>query len=194
MRLQKFARIVSVLGHPFVLLPLTVLLATLHTMQPERALKISAVTSLVTVFPLLFIIRRKVITGEWSDHDVSVSAERRGFYPIVIGIVVISYLIFWFLGFPDSLLKAMIVSLALLLIAMLINVWSKISLHLIFASYCAVSLLAVRHWVGVVFMLLAILIAWSRVTLERHSLVQALSGMALGSLGGIVLLRLINFW
>jgi membrane-associated phospholipid phosphatase len=191
--LQKAARIISILGHPFVLLPATVLIASLQSMSAARALTTAIITVLVTVLPLLFIIRRKVVSGRWSDHDISVSSERRGFYPIAIGVVSISCVFLWLLGLPHSLLIGMMISLALLIAAMLINGWSKISLHLIFATYCAVSLLAVSYLVGAGFILLAVSVAWSRVVLERHSLPQVLSGMLLGMAAGIFLLRVINF-
>lgn len=188
------ARVVSVLGHPFVLVPSTVLIAALRSLPPARAFTIVVITVSVIVLPLLFIIRRKVRAGKWADHDVSVPAERRGFYPRIIGVVSLSCLIFWLLDFPPSLLIGMIISLALLVTAMFINRWSKISLHLIFAAYCAVSLLAVSYRVGAGFILLAAAVGWSRVALGRHTLAQVLSGMTLGAIAGVCLLKLINFF
>lgn len=191
--LQQAARIISIIGHPFVLLPTTILIASLQSMSTAQALTTVIITVLVTVLPLLFIIRRQVVLGKWSDHDVSVSSERRKFYPIAISVVSISCVCLWLLGLPNSLLIGMMISLALLVVAMLINRWSKISLHLIFATYCAVSLLAVSYLVGAVFLLLAVLVAWSRVSLKRHTLPQVLSGILLGAVAGILLLRSINF-
>lgn len=192
--LHKLAQVVSAVGHPFVLLPLTLLLAFFDNASPARAFKIVAITVLVTVLPLLLIIHRQVTAEKWTDHDVSAPAERRSFYPIAITVVALSGIAFRFLNFPQPLLIGMLVSLVLLLAAMLINRWSKISLHLIFAAYCAVSLFAVSYWIGAGFVLLAIAVGWSRIVLERHSLAQVLSGMALGATAGIFLLRLINFF
>src|SRR4051812_37617703 len=80
--LYKAAVIVSVIGHPFILLPLTVLVAALQDMPAARAIPIAAITFLVTSLPILLIIRRKVVTGKWANHDVSVSTERGKLYPI----------------------------------------------------------------------------------------------------------------
>jgi membrane-associated phospholipid phosphatase len=192
-QLQKTARIVSVLGHPFVLLPCTVLIASLYNLPPHQAFTIAITTILITVFPILFIIRRRVAAGKWSDHDVSVVSERNSFYPILLLIVSSSSLIFWLLEFPRSLLIGMLISLGLLFIAMHVNRRSKISLHMIFAAYCAVSLMAVSYWIGGAFLLFTVMIGWSRVVLERHSLPQVLSGMILGMTAGILLLKLVNF-
>ncbi|MGC2237049.1 MAG: phosphatase PAP2 family protein [Pyrinomonadaceae bacterium] len=191
--LFKAAQIVSVIGHPFVLLPLTTVIATLQNASPARAFTISGVTVLATVFPLLFIIRRRVKAGKWSDHDVSERSERGNFYTIVIIIVALSSVLFWFLNFPRPLLLGMIISLFLLVTAMIINRRSKISLHLIFAFYCAVSLIAVGLWIGVGFILLAITVGFSRVILKRHTTAQVVSGALLGAAAGIFLLKMINF-
>jgi membrane-associated phospholipid phosphatase len=191
--LYKAAQIVSVIGHPFVLLPLTVVIAALHNASPARAFTTGAITVLATVFPLLFIIRRQVKAGKWSDHDVSERSERGNFYTILIAVVALACVIFWFLDFPLALLLGMIISLFLLVAAMIINRRSKISLHLIFASYCAVSLTAVGFWTGACFILLAVAVAFSRVILRRHTTAQVVSGALLGASAGIFLLKIIPF-
>ena len=188
------ARIISVIGHPFVLLSLTALIVALHRTHLLRALTIGGVTVLSTVTPLFFIIRRKVSAGKWSDHDVSDASERRSFYPIAITINTLSTLIFYLLGFPHGLIVGMLISLVILLAAMLINRWSKISLHQIFAVYFAVSLFAVSYWSGAGFLLIAAAVGWSRIELERHTFGQVLSGALLGAVAGIVLLKTIGFF
>ncbi|HEX8247710.1 MAG TPA: hypothetical protein VF599_06045 [Pyrinomonadaceae bacterium] len=190
----KAARFFSVLGHPLVLLPLTVLIVALRNASPGRALTIGIITILVTVIPLLFIIRRRVVAGKWTDHDISEPSERRNFYPIAVAVAAFSCLVFRLLDFPLPLLIGMIISVVLLPAAMFINQWSKISLHLTFAAYCAVSLAAIDYGWAAFFILLAVAVGWSRVRLERHSLRQVLGGAALGGAGGIFLLQIIGFF
>ena len=190
----RIAKIISVIGHPFVLLALTVLISAVSALPLGRALTIGGITVLLTVFPLLFIIRRQVSAGKWSDHDVSDAAERRSFYPVLILIVALSLVIFYLLGFPRGLLLGMLISLALLVAAMVINRRSKISLHLIFAVYFAVSLFAVGFWIGAIFLLLAAAVGWSRVKLARHTGAQVLSGAILGAAAGIGLLKAVGFF
>jgi membrane-associated phospholipid phosphatase len=192
-KLVKTARIVSIAGHPFVLIPTTTLIAALYNMPPQRAFAVVAVTVSITVLPILFIIRRKVTAEKWSDYDVSIASERKSFYPILILIVSISSLILWLLRFPRSLLLGIVISLGLIFAAMLINLRSKISLHLIFAVYCAVSLMAVSGWLGAGFLLFAAAIGWSRIVLQRHNFGQVVSGMTLGAAAGILLLKLLDF-
>lgn len=191
---EKIARVVSVVGHPFVLLTLTVFIAALHRTHPLRALTFGGVAVLCTVSPLLFIIRRKVSAGKWSDHDISDASERRSFYPIAIAIATASTFLFYLLDFPPGILVGMLISLVILLAAMLINRFSKISLHVIFATYFAVALSAVSLWSGTGFLLLAAMVGWSRVRLKRHTVLQVLSGALLGALAGGAFLKIIGFF
>jgi membrane-associated phospholipid phosphatase len=190
----KIARAISVIGHPFVLLTLTVLIAALSAAPLKQALTIVAVTVTLTVVPLLFIIRRKVAAGKWSDHDVSDASQRRGFYPLVIAVTALALLIFYLLNFPPGLLTGMLISLAVLLIAMVVNHYSKISLHQIFAVYFAVALFAVGAWAGAAFLLVAALVGWSRVELTRHSAAQVISGALLGAAAGAAFLKATGFF
>ena len=191
---EKAARIVSVIGHPFILLTVTIFIVALHRTHPVRALTFGGAAVLFTVSPLLFIIRRRVAAGRWSDHDISDAAERRNFYPIAITVAAVSTFLFYLLNFPHGLLVGMLMSLVILLAAMLINRFSKISLHMIFAAYFAVALAAVSLWSGAFFLLLAAAVGWSRVRLKRHTTVQVLSGALLGAIAGIIFLKVVGFF
>jgi membrane-associated phospholipid phosphatase len=190
----KAAKIVSVVGHPFVLLALTIFAAAAFRESPARAAAIGAVTILATVFPMLFIIRRQVKAGKWSDHDVSDASERRSFYPLMIAVLAAALAAFYLLGFPRSLIVGMLVSLLILLTAMVINRWSKISLHMIFAVYFAVALLMVNFRLSAGLSAMAIAVGWSRLKLERHSPAQVLSGALLGAIAGILFLKANGFF
>jgi membrane-associated phospholipid phosphatase len=190
----QIAKIISVIGHPFVLLALTILMVAASGESPARAAAIGAIAILATVFPMLFVIRRKVKSGKWSDHDVSDARERRNFYPLMIAILGFSLALFYLLGFPRPLLVGMLISLAILTAAMMINHWSKISLHLTFAIYFAVSLLAVNYWMSGGLLVLTVAVAWSRIKLGRHNAAQVLSGAALGAIAGIILLKINGFF
>lgn len=191
---HQIAKTISVIGHPFALLALTILVVAASGESPARAAGIGAIAVLATVFPMLFVIRRKVKAGKWSDHDVSDATERRNFYPLMMAILGFSLVVFYLLGFPRPLLVGMLISLAILFVGMLINRWSKISLHLTFAVYFAVSLIAVNYWMSAGLFVLAIAVAWSRIKLGRHNLMQVLSGALLGAIAGIILLKATGFF
>jgi membrane-associated phospholipid phosphatase len=87
---------------------------------------------------------------------------------------------------PTGIVRGALVTLTLLIIAAVINRYLKISLHAMFAFYCAVILFGIGWLIGTVALFLAILVFWSRLHLRRHALVEVLLGMFVGSTGAII--------
>src|SRR5207249_8135918 len=86
---------------------------------------------------------------------------------------------------PLSILRGGVIMLLLMLPAAIVNHWSKISLHTLFATYCTVILFRVNISCGSAALILAGLVFWSRLLLSRHTISENSSGVALGSVGGI---------
>ncbi len=181
--------LLSTLGNPLVLLPLTVLLVSMRTVSPAKALALAGVLASLAIAPLALLIRHKVRTGRWSNHDVSDRSHRREFYPIAIFVTAGSGVGFWLLGAPGLVVRGMLVLLLLLILAATLNRWSKISLHTSIGAFCTVTLVAVNMWVAGGALILATAVGWARIWLERHTLWQVLGGAALGAAGGLVVLR-----
>ena len=180
------ATVLSVVGHPFVLLPLTVLISL------RKSVMTTLVYAAVTILPLMLVIRRKVRAKQWTDHDVSEPRQRRQFYWIVLAVIGATIVLYLLLDFPRPLIVGTSVSFVLLALGMLINLWSKISMHMMFCAYCGVIL----GWTGVAALLIALgfllALGWSRVALGRHTIPQVISGAGLGAIAGLVLLRLLG--
>lgn len=187
--ITRLAVVLSTLGSPFVLLPLTVLLVSMRTDSPARALGLAAALASLSVVPLVLLIRHRVRTGRWSDHDVSDRSHRREFYPIAMVLTVVTAVGLWLLGAPGMVVRGILVVLVLLIVGMTLSRWSKISLHTSIGAFCTVSLVAVNVWVAGGALILATAVGWARIWLERHTLWQVLSGAALGAAGGLVVLR-----
>jgi membrane-associated phospholipid phosphatase len=191
-RQLRLAQILSVLGHPFVLVPLTILLSFAPSQRGGRLFAVLAVFIASTILPLFFIIRRKVSTKEWTDADVSNRQQRQHFYYFTLGILALSIPIAWLLRMPAQLITGTIVSLALLGAGLLINTRLKISMHMMFAAYCAVIL--ARAQLAFLLCALAVLfaLAWSRLVLRRHTLSEIIFGLLLGATAGLVFQWLIQ--
>ena len=185
----RLAVLLSTLGHPFVLLPLTVLLVSMRTASPAWALALAVALASVAIAPLALLIRHKVRTGRWSDHDVSDRSHRREFHAIAIFVTAGSGVGFWLLGAPGVVVRGIFVVLLLLIVARTVSRWSKISLHTSIGAFCTVTLVAVNMWVAGGALILATAVGWARIWLERHTLWQVLGGAALGVAGGLVVLR-----
>jgi hypothetical protein len=81
---QRVAWWVSVLGHPFVLIPLLVGYVTARVLPPGRAAMVLRLVVAGTVLPMLWIISRRVRSGAWTNYDVSVREQRAGMYPAAL--------------------------------------------------------------------------------------------------------------
>jgi len=126
-----------------------------------------------------------VRSGRWGDADVSVREERKRFYPIAIPLSALGTIVMWLANAPRSILRGGMITLLLLIAAAIMNHWSKVSLHTLFATYCTVILFRVNIFCGSAALILAGLVFWSRLLLSRHTISENSSGVALGSVGGI---------
>jgi len=79
-----------------------------------------------------------------------------------------------------------VVTWFVLVVAALVNFRIKLSLHALFAFYSAIILFVIHPLVGAIAFVLAFLVFWSRLYLERHDLLETLLGASLGLLGGLV--------
>jgi hypothetical protein len=114
-----------------------------------------------------------------------VRTERNRFYPRAIPISAIGVIALWFLHARGFALRGAIVTLALLVLAALLNFRIKLSLHALFAFYSSLILFRVSTIAGAIALALAFLVFWSRLYLQRHDLPEMLTGTLLGVVGGI---------
>jgi hypothetical protein len=182
----QLARTVSWIGHPLIFVSVSVSIVVATQLVPRVAIPILATLFLSVIAPTAVLLGAGVRSGRWRDADVSVREERQRFYPWAIPISALGTLITWLIGAPFFLVKGGLVTLALFLIAAIANFWFKLSLHTLFASYCAVILLRINLAFGMVALILTGFVFWSRLFLSRHTLLEVLAGVALGVSGGVI--------
>jgi membrane-associated phospholipid phosphatase len=141
---------------------------------------------LCVIVPTAILLFAGVRSGRWRDADVSVREERRRFYPWAIPFSALGALALWLMRVPGFVLRGAVVTLILFCLAGLINLRSKISLHILFAFYCATILLRLGLIIGTTALVVALLVFWSRLFLGRHTWFEAAAGACLGIAGGIV--------
>mgnify|MGYP003118692710 CR=1 FL=1 len=184
--MERFAQIVSIIGHPLVILPVCVFLKLLPNDDLAARSDVIAVIAVVCLATLSFSwwqVRR----GAWVDLDASVPSERKMLVTaVVIGLLCLAIVLF--LGDTPSFLWAGVASAALIVLAAaLLARWCKLSLHTAFAVHAAMifvpNIVLVLGLLGV-----AMLIGWSRLILERHGLTDIVVGYCTGLGAGIVYL------
>ncbi|HYK03036.1 MAG TPA: hypothetical protein VE974_14845 [Thermoanaerobaculia bacterium] len=168
------ARALSILGHPFLLIPLTIAALT-------GSLFWTAVIAASTTVPLLAVIARKVRRGAWSDFDVSRHEQRAGLYYAGIPLLAVCVVLLYFLGAPAGMIRGAAAGAAMFLAGLLGNRFLKISMHMMFAAFCTVALSREYPWSPAATLPLLAAIAWSRRYLDRHTWAEIAVGIVIGS-------------
>jgi hypothetical protein len=76
----------------------------------------------------------------------------------------------------------------MMLVAFALNHWTKLSLHLAFASFCGLLLGTVQLRAGLLILLCVPALIWSRLVLSRHVLCETIGGLILGGCGATYLM------
>lgn len=172
---SSFARIVSIAGHPAVLVPVAALIASPGHMGPA-----ALAVSLVCAGAVFGYSLHKARRGDWVHIDASVPAERAQLNSRVsIGLLAAAgalSLTGLHVGFP------LVVGLSGLIVATghVFRGVAKLSLHVAFAVFAAF-LVWPNHIAAAALALTVAGVAWSRTALRRH----LAADIILGSLAGV---------
>lgn len=177
---RRVAAWVSVIAHPFVLIPVLVGVVTARSLPAREAAIVVGLVVACSILPMLWIIVRRVRSGAWTDHDVSVREQRTGMYPAALAISAGTVVLLYAVGVAPGILRGTVAIFALIAVSALVNTRLKVSLHTGFAAFTAVSLLSVSRPLGIAAIVVALAVAWSRLELRRHTLPEVIGGALLG--------------
>lgn len=144
---------------------------------------VAAAAAIVTV--VMAYSWAQVRAGRWAHVDASDRAERRSLNLVLAGILLVAGASGVLVGDHRSTGIALLVSGALVLLAMALSRHAKVSLHVTFACFGAV--LCWPHVPATIAgLLLAAAIGWSRLALRRHVPLEVALGAVSGVAGGLV--------
>jgi membrane-associated phospholipid phosphatase len=184
--MKRFARVISWMGHPLVFVSMSVGVVVRTQFNLQNGVPILLALLLTTLMPTAVVLVAGVRSGRWSDSDVSVRKERQRFFPWAVPFSLAGVIVLRLIHAPDYIVGGAFVTLALFLAAWIVNFWLKLSLHALFAFYCATILFQIGILWGATALLVAILVAWARLFLRRHTPVELIAGIILGLVGGFV--------
>jgi hypothetical protein len=183
---KLFARALSWVGHPLVFATVAVGLVVGTRLARRDALSVLLIWFGSMLLPTALLLFGGVRSGRWSDADISVRTERERFYPVAIPLSAIGVFALWLLRAPHFILRGALVTVALFALAAVTNLRIKLSLHALFAFFCSVILFRISPAFGGVALALSLGVFWARLYLQRHNVVEMLSGTLLGLAGGVV--------
>ena len=177
------ARVLSIVGHPALLMPAAVAWSASARGAPAQALHLAVSASIAVALAVGAYSLWQVRAGRWSHVDAPAPGERRQLNVFLVLLLLGVSAALW--GFGQPLLVSLGLGLggALVLATHLLRRWLKVSLHASFAVYAAALLWPAALAMGVV-LLLAAAVSWSRLALRRHTLAEVLAGLAAGAAAG----------
>ncbi len=125
----------------------------------------------------------QVRCGRWQHVDASAASERRGLNIFLLGLFVAAAVLAGCYFSHSRVTVALLVAAAIILLALLISPWCKLSLHVAFGCFAIFVPGSPALGAGLAVIVLAV--AWSRLVLDRHDLADILVGMLTGMAAGI---------
>jgi hypothetical protein len=184
----KLAKLVSLVLHPFLIAPLSIILILwLDRGNIWEALGWAAFCAVFVVGPAGLYLRDKVKKRQFSDADVSVREQRYGFYIFGGVCMILCFVALLWLKAPAVLIAGFLSALAAWLAGVVINrYWTKASIHTAAVAGVAVAAAFYAWPLAVVLALATGLVIWSRLVTKRHTLDQALVAVVVAA-GCVVL-------
>ncbi|WP_031465919.1 hypothetical protein [Sciscionella sediminilitoris] len=190
---MRFAKALSEGGSPGIVVVFLPLAIAWHATgyRPWPTLGWGLLVALCcSALPMAFIVHG-ARRGRWETHHVRNREER--FVPMLACLLCalgcLAGLLFG--GAPRELIALLAAMLTVLVVAMVITRWWKISLHGAVASGAAAAVVAVYGLPYLALYAAVAVVCWSRVRLADHTLAQVIAGALLGPVaGGAVFLLL----
>lgn len=181
---EKIGRAVSIAGHPFVLLPLAIVIATTGQSARARGSVLGLVVAAMAV--LAFYVVRRHRRGDFADVDVSTREQRPAVYRVAIVALAATAVVLHMSGSNAIAVRGAAVAAGLFAVGALVNSRVKASLHCAFAMLAAGITWPSSTTAGIGFVVAAVVVAWGRVAYGRHARSEVIVGLALGAVAALV--------
>lgn len=185
---QRIARLISFVFHPIVFASIIPFLFVYkETANITYGLKwmIFTIFFLFITFAIFYLLRPKEF---FSDFDISLKEQRHLFYSTALFTAVLYFIVS--LLFKGILFPLSIVALGIILgtvVLDIVNYYMKVSIHMaVAAAYTAAIAMLFGTGPFFAFVWILPLMAWSRLSLQKHTDKELLAGMFLGT--GITLI------
>lgn len=179
------ARIVSILGHPLLLLPAAGLLPVIGGVDAARRAWPIAIAMAALAAVVMGYSWWRVRSGRWVHVDASGREERRSLNRFLLPLLAGGGSAAWFAG-AHAFALGLGLSASMVAAAMLSSAWCRLSLHLAFALFASLLLWWLSPWAGIAAVAFAGLLAWSRLALARHAPRDLVAGAIAGAGAGLL--------
>lgn len=181
----KIASFISTIGHPLLTIPVFSVIVFFTYEAFEKAVVHATLIVVGFFLPLSIKMYLSSKNGTYTNFDVSNRTQRQSWYIYAMLLLLALTIILFVTDQPRVLRLSVLFSLVLLLASQIMNYFIKSSLHVSFTIFLSFLILPISLFMGLFFLAFTIAIAWSRLTLKRHSLKEIIAGTVLGLIIGI---------
>jgi membrane-associated phospholipid phosphatase len=181
-RSYALGRLLSRLFHPILMNVLTFLIAGYYGLADHMAgLAWAGACILALVLPPTIFYRVRLRQGAYGDEDISIRHQRNELYLFGFVWVLVATAALIPLGIPAPLLAVIVVALVLGIVAGIVNLFWKISVHAAaIGTLATVALLQMRS-LGIALWICALAVGWARVRTHNHTPLQVLAGFLIAA-------------
>jgi membrane-associated phospholipid phosphatase len=182
--LAQSAMWLSRVFHPFIVSVVTLWLVQLLSGYGWPVSTLWTLLSFaIVILPALVFILVRVRSGRYQDIDVSIRNDRYVLYFLSGSCLVLMIILLIVFQAPAIAQKTLQAGFLSILVGSIFNRFvNKLSLHVLTVAGCAVVLFLVSPIAGVALAFISILVAWSRVYLQRHTIPEVIWGWVVGIL------------
>ncbi len=179
---KTIARLISNVFNPFcITVVIIILLSFKNAASVADALKWTAISLAISVLPVLvavtWLVRRKKLDAYYDNTR----KQRYAVYILASVLGAIGCGLMWGLNAPELLAVTFTAGFAELVVFMGINFYWKISLHMAFVAGAATILCLVYGVVALWTLVFLPMVAWARIKLKQHSIMQVTTGAVLAA-------------
>lgn len=183
----KIASWISIIGNPLVTVSLFIVFVSSVLFTPKEALWLSFLVIGCVALPVGVNNYLKTKKGHYTNFDLSDRQQRHDVYPRLIFLIALITAILFGTHAPISFCIGSLIFLGMMIGSYLVNFKLKASMHTSISFFLALSLLKLNIPAGILMLLFAALISYSRLVLKRHTLSEVIAGGLLGIVFGLLL-------
>lgn len=182
---RSIGRWASIVGHPFLVVPAAIVVATSRREAAAARVPILVVLG-VSIVAIAIHVGVRLRRGNITDVDVSTREHRPQLYALAVALSVMSTAVLFATHQSATTVRGAALTTALLVAAAFVNTRLKVSLHTAFAFFAVGIAFHAGPGPALAFAVIAVVVAWARVAYSRHTVREVLAGSVLGSVFAVL--------
>ena len=187
--MKKIANFISVIGNPLYTIPLFVMIVMFGREDFSKAALISFLIVGCIFIPVILLMYFKSKNGTYTNFDVSDKHQRKSLFWFAFPLILIITVVMFVTNQPGIISVSMMFSLILVVTSQITNFFIKSSLHVSLNVFLSALIFVVNYKLAIIVLLFTGLLIWSRLKLERHTVKEVFTGLAIGLIISLIMLK-----